>query len=69
MVDPPVGAKIIDYKWIYKLKTVGIFKVRLVAKEIRQTHSVNYDEIFSPVVMLKSIRVLLAIIAYYDYEI
>ena len=29
----------------------------------------NYDETFSPVAMLKSIRILLAIAAFYDYEI
>ena len=69
LVDPPDGAKIIDCKWIYKLKADGIFKIRLVAKGFRQTHGIDYDETFSPVVMLKSIRVLLAIAAYYDYEI
>ena len=69
MVDPPDGAKIIDCKWIYKLKADEIFKARLVAKSFRQTHSIDYNEIFSPVIMLKSIRVFLAISAYYDYEI
>ena len=29
----------------------------------------SHDETFSPVAMLKSIRILLAIAAYYDYEI
>ncbi|PKI57230.1 hypothetical protein CRG98_022375 [Punica granatum] len=45
------------------------FKGRLVAKDFRQVHGVDYDESFSPVAMLKSIRILLAIAAYYDYEI
>ena len=61
--------KIIDCKWIYKLKADGIFKARLVAKGFRQTHDIDYDETFSSVAMLKSIRVLIAIVAYYDYEI
>ena len=30
---------------------------------------VDYDETFSPVAMLKSVRILLAIVAYFDYEI
>ena len=68
-VDPPEGAKIIECKWIFKEKAGGIFKGRLVAKGFRKTHGVDYDETFSPVVMLKSIRIILAIAAYYDYEI
>ena len=41
LVDPPDGAKIIDCKWIYKLKANGIFKARLVAKGFRQTHGID----------------------------
>jgi hypothetical protein len=40
-----------------------------VAKDFKQIHSIDYDETFSPVVMLKSIQILLAIDAYFDYEI
>ena len=69
LVDPPEGAKIIEWKWIFKEKAGGIFKGRLLAKGFRQTHGIDYDETFPPVVMLKSIRILLAIAAYYDYEI
>ena len=45
------------------------FKARLVKKGFKQTHGIDYDETFSPVAMLKSIRIILAIAAYYDYEI
>ena len=48
---------------------VHTYKARLVTKGFRQTHGIDYDKTFSPVVMLKSIRILLAITAYYDYEI
>jgi hypothetical protein len=40
-----------------------------VAKGFKQIQGVDYDETFSPVAMLKSIRILLAIGAFYDYEI
>ena len=69
LVDPPEGAKVIGCKWVHKIKHDMTFKSRLVAKGFKQTYGIDYDETFSPVVMLKSIRILLAIAAYYDYEI
>ncbi|KAK8995295.1 hypothetical protein V6N11_069734 [Hibiscus sabdariffa] len=45
------------------------YKGRLVAKCFQQIHGVDYDETFSPVAMFKSIRILLAIAAFHDYEI
>ena len=46
-----------------------VYKARLVAKGFRQIQGVDYDETFSPVAMLKSVRILLAIAAFFDYEI
>jgi hypothetical protein len=74
LVDPPDGVKAIECKWIYKKKkdmdgNVHIYKDRLVAKGFRQVQGVDYDETFSPVVMLKSIQIILAIAMYFDYEI
>jgi hypothetical protein len=39
-----------------------------VVKGFKQIHGIDYDETFSSVVMLKSVRILLAIAAYLDYE-
>ena len=74
LVDAPEGIKPIGCKWIFKKKTdmegnVQTYKARLVAKGYRQRHGVDYDETFSPVAMIKSIRIMLAIAAYFDYEI
>jgi hypothetical protein len=40
-----------------------------VAKGFKEIHGIDYDETFSPVAMLKSVRILLPIAAYFDYEI
>ena len=40
-----------------------------MAKGLRQIQGVGYDETFLTVAMLKSIRILLAIAAYHDYEV
>jgi hypothetical protein len=74
LVDPPDGVKPIECKWIYKKKTgmdgnVHIHKARLVAKGFRQVQGVDYDETFLLLVMLKSIQIILAIAAYFNYEI
>ena len=74
LIDLPDDRWVIKNKWIFKRKTdanssVTIYKDRLVAKGFRQVQGVDYDETFSPVAMLKSARIMLAIAAFYDYEI
>ncbi|GJW26796.1 retrotransposon protein, putative, ty1-copia subclass [Tanacetum coccineum] len=74
LVVLPPNAKVVKSKWIYKKKTdmdgkVYIYKARLVAKGFTQTYGVDYEETFSPVADIRAIRILIAIAAYYDYEI
>ena len=45
------------------------FKAKIVAKGYTQIEGINFDEIFSPVAMLKTIRILFSIAATLDYEI
>ncbi|KAJ9544153.1 hypothetical protein OSB04_023860 [Centaurea solstitialis] len=58
LTDLPQHCRAVGRKW-----------ARLVAKGFTQTHGIDYDETFSPVAMLKSIRILMAISAYFNYEI
>ena len=61
-------------KWIFTKKidmdrNVQTFKARLVVKGYTQIQGVDYEDTFSPVAKIKSIRIIMAITAYYDYEI
>ena len=70
----PEGQKAIQNKWIFKRKTdadgnVTVYKARLVGKGLSQVQGVDYGEIFTPVAMLKSVGIMLAVAAFFDYEI
>ncbi|KAH9751653.1 hypothetical protein KPL71_014378 [Citrus sinensis] len=74
LVEAPNGVKPIGCKCIYKRKrgidgNVKTFKARLVAKGFTQKEGIDYEETFSPVAMLKSIKILLSIPAVLDYKI
>ena len=74
LMEPPEGIKPIGCKWIYKKKRgadgkVETFKARLVAKGFTQKEEIDYEETFSPIAMLKSIRILLSFAAHFNYEI
>ena len=71
MIDLPDDRWVIKNKWIFKRKTdvdssVTIYKARIVAKGFQQVQGVDYDESFSLVSMLKSVRIMLAIVAFYE---
>ena len=71
LVDLPDDRQAIENKWIFKRKTdvdgsVTIYKARIVAKGFRQVQGVDYDESFSLVSMLKSVRIMLPIAAFYE---
>nr|GEV06488.1 hypothetical protein [Tanacetum cinerariifolium] len=61
-------------KWIFKKKTnmdgiVHTYKARFVAKGYTQLYGVDYKETFSLVADIRAIRILISIVAFYDYEI
>ncbi|GJU39486.1 retrovirus-related pol polyprotein from transposon TNT 1-94 [Tanacetum coccineum] len=75
LVDQPLGQKLVSCKWLYKIKE-GIegvqkprYKVRLVARGFTQRAGIDYNEVFSPVFRHTSIRVILSLTAYEDYEL
>nr|GFA17035.1 hypothetical protein [Tanacetum cinerariifolium] len=74
LVDLPPNCKTVESKWIFKKKTdmdgiLHTYKARLVANGYTQLYDVDYEETFSPVADIRSIRFLISIAAFYDYEI
>ncbi|GJQ90531.1 retrotransposon protein, putative, ty1-copia subclass [Tanacetum coccineum] len=74
LVDLPSNGRTVGCKWLFKKKIdmdgkVHTFKARLMEKGFTQTYGVDYEETFSPEAHIRAIRILLAITAFYDYEI
>ncbi|GJS38949.1 retrotransposon protein, putative, ty1-copia subclass [Tanacetum coccineum] len=74
LVELPPNGKTVGSMWPFKKKTdmdgaVHTYKARLVTKGYTQTPGIDYEETFSPVADIRAIRILIAIAAYYDYEI
>ncbi|GKF05517.1 retrotransposon protein, putative, ty1-copia subclass, partial [Tanacetum coccineum] len=74
LVNLPPNGKIVGSKWLFKKKTdmdrtVHTYKACFVVKGYTQTPGIDYKETFSPVANIRAIRILIAIAAFYDYEI
>nr|GEU96014.1 hypothetical protein [Tanacetum cinerariifolium] len=74
LFELPPNDKTVGSKWLFKKKTymdgaVHTYKARLVAKGYTQTSGIDYDETFFLVADIRAIRILIAIAAFYDYEI
>ncbi|GKE45053.1 putative retrotransposon ty1-copia subclass protein [Tanacetum coccineum] len=68
LVDLRPNSKTVGSKWLFKKKTnidgaVHTRKAHLVAKGFTQTYGVDYEETFSPIVGIRAIRILIAIVA------
>nr|GEZ54845.1 retrovirus-related Pol polyprotein from transposon TNT 1-94 [Tanacetum cinerariifolium] len=74
LVKLPKGKRALKNKWVYKLKTEEHTsrprcKARLEVKGFSQKRGIDFDEIFSPVVKMGSIRVVLGLAASLNLEV
>ncbi|CAL2270428.1 unnamed protein product [Prunus armeniaca] len=61
LVNLPKGRRALKNKWVYRLKmeenkSKPIFKARLVVKGFSQKKGIDFEEIFSPIMKMSSIR-------------
>ena len=67
LVPRPNNVKILDSRWIYKVKRnpddSEKYKARLVIKGFKQQYGIDYDETFASVCRYESVRILLAVAA------
>lgn len=74
LVDPPKDRRILNGKWVFKLKRgphgeVARYKSRWVVRGFTQEQGIDYDETFASVVKPMSYKALFAIAAALDLEI
>ncbi|XP_075076904.1 uncharacterized protein LOC142163508 [Nicotiana tabacum] len=74
LVKLPKGMRALKNKWVFKVKAEEHslkprYKTRLVVKGFGQRKGIDFDEIFSPVVKMSSIRTGLGLTASLDLEI
>jgi hypothetical protein len=73
LVQLPVGKRALQNKCVYKLKEEDggekKYKARLVVKGFAQKKGIDFDEKFSPVVKMTSIRTILSLVVVEDLHL
>jgi Reverse transcriptase (RNA-dependent DNA polymerase) len=73
-VEWPADKNVVGSKWVFRLKfkadgTVDKYKARLVVHGFTQQYGMDYYDTYSPVAKLASFRTILALAAWYDWDV
>ena len=74
LVELPNGVKPVGCKWVFKTKNDSLgnierHKARFVAKGFTQREGIDYTETFSPVSKKYSLRIIMALVSYFDFDL
>lgn len=74
LVPPLLNMNLVASKWVFKIKTradgsIEHYKAHLVARGFTQLQGLDYDETFSPVVKLGTIRLILNLALSYVWSL
>lgn len=72
LVEPPKNKLVVECKWVYKIMeklydSIEKFNARLVAKGY--TLGIDYEESFSPVAKMITIRIVIAITTHFEWKV
>uniref|UniRef100_A0A1Y1L115 Retrovirus-related Pol polyprotein from transposon TNT 1-94 n=1 Tax=Photinus pyralis TaxID=7054 RepID=A0A1Y1L115_PHOPY len=73
IINKPRNEKILDTKWVFSIKSLeqsdnDKYKARLVVRGFAQDRNVDYEQIYSPVARMTTIRTLLSIGAQFKFH-
>jgi hypothetical protein len=60
---------VLGNKWVYRIKSGGVYKARVVVKGYLQKEGVDFQEIFAPTAKHITLRVVLHLAAVHDWEL
>ena len=68
------GTDIVSCRWVFNIKykldgSIDGYKARLVVRGFTQSYGIDYEETFSPMTCLNSIRIILSVVVNYSWDI
>ena len=69
IIDKRKDMRILNMKWVFKLKNDGRYRVRVVAMGFRQLDGIDYHEAHAPVLYEVSLRLMLTLALKLNLEV